>query len=339
MKKTIVLGLTLVIITFAFIGSVHGQNLNGQNLSVFPAIQEELVKPGESTRVQIQFKNGGNAALIGTLKVVDFVVADKQGTPKIVEGNGLTSKYGAASWISLSSDSIAIPPRDYVSVDMGVNVPYDVTTCAKYALVYFEPEAQTFKNGVTGQRPQTATSVSTRLGGILIFNLENGNNSCKEGLNISGLTTSKFQEFGPVKVNFDIFNLSDYHIVPAGYASLSNFLGYPVDQKTLNEQRIFPEAAKSYEVQLGSKWMIGRYKVLLNAASNGLHNVMKEQVAYVWVFPWRAALVVILTLIVIILLVKNLYRGVVTKESNLEEEVKKEQEEIEKLKSQLRKRG
>jgi hypothetical protein len=338
MKKTIIFGLILTVLAFTVIVSVHSQNLDGQNLAVFPAIQEELVKPGEKTRIQIQFKNGGNTALVGKLKVVDFVVADKQGTPKIVE-NGLVPKYGAASWISLPNDSVAIPPRDYVSLDLGVNVPYDVTTCAKYALVYFEPAAQVLKIGATTQRPQSATSVSSRLGGIIIFNLENGNNNCKENLNISGLTASKFQEFGPIKVNFDIFNLSDYHIVPAGFASLSNLIGYPVDQKTISEQRIFPDAAKSYEVQLGSKWMIGRYKVLLNATSNGLHSVMKEQAVYVWVFPWRAALVVILTLIVIILLVKNLYHSVVNKEANLEEEVKKEQEEIDKLKSQLRKRG
>ena len=332
MKKVIVLGLTLIILASSLIESVQGQSLDGQNLSVFPAIQEKLVKPGEKTRIQIQFKNGANTALVGKLKVVDFVVADKQGTPKVVESKELKSKYGASSWITLSSDSIAIPPRDYVSIDLGVQVPNDVNTCAKYALVYIEPLAQTFKTAATAQKPATATSVSTRLGGILTFNVEN--NNCKENLNVSGFTVPIFQEYGPVKVNFDIFNLSDYHIVPIGYANLSNLFGFPVEQKALSEQRIFPEAAKSYQVELGSKWMIGRYKVFLNATSNGLHSVKKEQTAYVWVLPWRVALATILTIIIIIIIIKNL----VTKETNLEGQLKKEQEEIEKLKSQLRKR-
>jgi len=338
MKKIMIFGLTMFVLASSLVVSVHGQNIDGQNLSVFPAIQEELVKPGEKTRVQIQFKNGASTALVGKLKVVDFTVSDKQGTPKIIENGDLSSKYGAASWISLSSESIAIPPNDFVSVDLGVNVPDNVSTCAKYALVYIEPVAQTFNIGAAAQRPETATSVSTRLGGILIFNLDN-NGNCKEDLNISGFTIPKFQEYGPVKVNFDVFNLSDYHIVPAGYANISNLFGAPVDQQTLSEQRIFPEAAKSYQVQLGSKWMFGRYKVLLNAASNGLHSVAREQVAYVWVFPWRVALVTILTIIVIILLIKSIYKRFVTKETGLEEELKEEQEEIDKLKSQLKKRG
>lgn len=318
------------------LSEVEAQNLDGQDLSVFPAIQEKLVKPGEKTRVQIQFKNGANTALMGKLKVVDFVVTDKQGTPKVIESKDLKSKYGASSWISLSSDSIAIPPRDYVSVDMGVDVPYDVSTCAKYALVYIEPLSETIKIKADFQKPETATTVSTRLGGILTFNVENSN--CKEDLNVTGFSTSKFQEYGPIKVKFDIFNLSDYHIVPAGYASVSNFFGFPTDQQNLKEQRIFPEAAKSYELNLGSKWMIGRYKVLVNAASNGLKSVNREQVAYVWMFPWRVALVIILTIIVVILMLKNIYKNIINKETDLEDELKKEKDEIDKLKSQLRKR-
>ena len=321
----------IVFITF-IIPVVNGQNLDGQNLSVFPAIQEKLVKPGERTRIQIQFKNGADTALMGKLKVVDFVVTDKQGTPKVVESKELKSKYGASSWITLPNDSIAIPPRDYVSVDMGVEVPYDVSTCSKYALVYVEPLSETVRVKADFKKPETATTVSTRLGGIVTFNIENSN--CKENLNISGFTFPKFQEYGPIKVKFDVFNLSDYHIVPAGYANISNFFGLPTDQQNIKEQRIFPEAGKSYDVDLGSKWMVGRYKILVNVASNGLKSVSRQQVAYVWMFPWRVALAVILTIIVMIIIVKNL----ITKETDLEEELKKEKDEIEKLKLQLRKR-
>lgn len=338
MKKTL---LFIVLGLFAFVALFKAHQLNaqgvvGQNLTVFPAIQDKQVKPGEQTRVQIQFKNGGTDTLSGALRVVDFVVADKQGTPKVIEDAKLVSKYGASSWITLPSTSLSIPPRDYVSVDLGVVVPDDISTCAKYALVYFEPSNLQL-NAQTGQQTQSSTQVSSRLGGIITFNVENSN--CKENMTIAGFTVPQFQEFGPVVAKFDLYNLSDYHITPIGYGSLTNFLGMTVDQQMLKQQRIFPEAAKPYELSFGSKWMLGRYKVSVTASSNGPKSVTRDQEAYIWVIPWKIGLVVILSIIVAVLLIKNFYKKVTKHEAVLESEIAKEKKEIEQLKEQLRKKN
>ena len=81
-----------------------------------------------------------------------------------------------------------------------------------------------------------------------------------------------------------------------------------------------------------------KYKVNLTG-SYGEAGQALTSTTYVWVFPWRVALADVLTIFIMILIANNLYKNIVVKETNLEDELKKEHEEIEKLKSQLRKKG
>ena len=53
---------------------------------------------------------------------------------------------------------------------------------------------------------------------------------------------------------------------------------------------------------------------------------------------WKVIIAGILALIIIILLAKNIYQGVIKKESNLESEIEEEKSEIAKLKELLKKR-
>ena len=83
--------------------------------------------------------------------------------------------------------------------------------------------------------------------------------------------------------------------------------------------------------------MIGKYKVDLTGSYGDTGQALTA-VSYVWVFPWKVALVIILTIIIMIFIANKLYKNIVVKETTLEEELKEEHEEIEKLKQQLRKR-
>lgn len=114
-------------------------------------------------------------------------------------------------------------------------------------------------------------------------------------------------------------------------------LGGLVEQSPLSEENVFPDAAREYKNSIGSKWMIGQYKINL-VASYGEKGQALERVITVWVFPWKVATIIALSLIIITLFMRSMYKKVVVKESNLEAEIAKEREEIEKLKQELKKR-
>lgn len=305
------------------------------SLTVFPAIQDITITPGERTRGQIQFRNASDSIINGQVKVADFVVKDQTGTPVLIEANQSQSKYSAASWFSLNQEFIAIPPKDFVTVDFTINPPQDISTCSRHSIIYFEQSTQN-PNPQNPQRPESVSQLAAQLGGIV--NLIVDKEKCQENLEINNIKTPKFLEYGPISLSFNILNLSDFYITPQGTVTLFNFLNQVVDQKKISEQRIFPEAVKEYTDNLGERLMIGRYKILIKAATNGKNSVSKEAVIYAWVFPWKIAIAITLALIIIIIFVRHFYTKTIEKEHELEKELAEEKKEIEELKKQLKQR-
>jgi len=335
MKKTF-LGLIIILNIGIFLlkNEVFAQNKE-MSLTVFPAIQEITIKPGEKTRGQVQFRNASNQPVFGQIKVADFVVKDQTGTPILIDPSQNTSKYSAARWFSLNQEYITIPPKDFITIDFNINPPTKISTCSRHSIIYLE---QTPENliGATKQKPAPVSQITTQFGALINLLVEN--QTCKENMNIINLTAPSFSEYGPIDVSFSILNLSDFYIVPKGTITILNLFNQVVDQKNIAEQRIFPEVARIYKDKVGEKIMLGRYKLVVKAASNGKNSVTKESFIYLWVFPWKVAVVIILTLTIIILIVRHFYVASLLKEKTLEEELEKEKEEIEELKKELKKR-
>ena len=60
--------------------------------------------------------------------------------------------------------------------------------------------------------------------------------------------------------------------------------------------------------------MMGQYKITLNALYGEKAQVMEKSVS-VWVFPWRVAIVVILTLIILGIIGRAIYKNIILKET------------------------
>lgn len=296
-------------------------------LAVYPAKQDIIIKAGVPASAQIQFRNQSDKPVFGNVRVVDFIINDKNGTPELVEKSPVP-KYGAANWITSSYDVVTIPPNDFVSINLQIKVPANVTTCGKYALVYFEPNLNA--SGINNNPGGSA--IAAKIGGII--NLETSQANCVESATITNVEYNQFQEYGPVKVNYDIANAGNIHINPSGFIQLVNFLGEVVDQKSIKEDRIFPETIRVFNVELGTKWMAGKYKVNLKTGyGNGK---LLTSTINIWVFPWRLAIVIIIALIIIFFIGRELFKKLIVKEEKLEEELDKNKQEIEILKEKLR---
>jgi len=305
------------------------------DLTVYPAVVEQEIKPGTPSRFLLQFKNNSDTLINGNIKVADYIISDKQGTPILVEGQQLSLKYAAAKWLTPLDSQIAIPPNDYTTVNVTINPPQEVGPCGHYAIVYFEPFELPAVGGAKSKAATSESSVINKIGALI--NLRTVSKTCKEDMSVLGFTVPQFLEYGPVKVTFDLYNKGDVHITPSGTLTVANLMNSEVDSVGIKEQRIFPETAKSYEATVGQGFMMGRYSITLQG-KYGNANLPFVKMAYIWVFPWRAALVILLTLIILGIIARAVYKNIVVKESSLEEELSDEKKEIEKLKKELGKR-
>ncbi len=340
MKKNLVILALITGLIFglgAFVKNISAQGTQGLDslgLTVFPAFQDVEVEPGQNTRLQVQFKNGTGNFLPGAIRFADFVVKDEMGTPIIIEDTAVKPKYAASSWLTTTTPNITIPPTDFSTVDVFVNVPEEITACGHYAIAYFEPDVSDASAG-NAQRGSAAT-ITPRVGALLNFRVQKPD--CIDNIKVTKFETPMFLEYGPIPVNFSLLNLGDVHVAPEAAVQVKNMFGKTVAQDAIQELRIFPEAVKNYTPSLGQKWMIGRYEVLLSGYSKGPKNMPFSAHAYVWVFPWRISLIILLAVILVLIFGRNIYGRIVSRESHLEEALEEEKLEIEKLKEQLKKR-
>lgn len=300
-------------------------------LTVAPSRQEILVDPGEKTAVIVKFLNQGDAPVSGTLKVVDFVVEDKEGTPTFIEETptitGVTQispRFSAASWFTLPYDRITIAPQNKVTIQAKIQVPADARPGGRYVAIYFEPGGEV--SPALGGQKEATTPISIRLAGLVYLRVSG---PIKEDAYVVRFQIPRFSEHGPLTAITEILNRGDYHIRPKGKIVLSNFLGKVVDEQALIGQNIFPDVSRVYENKLGSKWMFGKYKAEL-AASYGEEGKALTAVTFFWVVPYKEISAGLLALVIIGLIITLIVRRFRRRQQELEEKIEELEEKLEK---------
>ncbi len=303
-------------------------------LTVAPARQEVALEPGESTTLNVRFYNLGESPVVGTVKTVDFIVENNLGTPTFLEEKQeISPKYSASLWTTLPYDRMSIAAYDKVSVPVSISVPKNVKPGGRYISVYFEAVPNLPPN--TRSSKETGTAVTPRIAALISIRVKG---DAFEKALIERFFARSFYEYGPIPVETAILNRGDYHVKPQGVLLVTNIFGNLVAQEKLKEQNIFPDTSRTYMNLLGTKWMLGKYKIELGA-SYGDKGQALNRILYVWVFPWRVAVFVILTFFIIFILTKSFFDRMNNKTSVLEEELEEEKAEIEKLREALKKRS
>ena len=301
-------------------------------LQVAPTRQEITVNPGEQSGATVKFFNLGDQPITGIINAVDFVVEGPEGKPRLLDSTEAPTKYAASNWFDLPYERISIAANDKVTAQIRINVPANANPGGRYVAVYFEPGGEIPKS--EGGQRQAGTAISSRLASLVYLKVAG---PITENAFISKFLSDGFFEYGPVNISAEILNRGDYHIRPKGVVMLTNMFGGLIAQEKLKEQNIFPDSSRSYNLSIGKKWLAGRYKVELNSSYGDSGRVLNK-ILYVWVFPWRVALIIMLALLLLFLLGRNIYNKIIVKEALLEKELEEEKEEIEKLRETLRKR-
>lgn len=304
-----------------------------QNLAVqvAPARQELTINPGDTTVFNVRFYNLTDNPIAGIVKTADFIVTGTEGSPRIIDNPAQASpRFAASQWITMPSDRIAIAPNNKVSLQIKIAVPQTANPGGRYVAVYFEPSGP-LPSSVGGEQ-EAATAFAHRIASLVYIRIAG---PISENALVSRFFTPSFYEYGPITVATDILNKGDLHIRPVGYVGISNMFDSVVDQKKLGEENIFPDTIRTYSNELGYKWMMGRYKIDLMASYGEGGKALTKSV-YIWVFPWRVATVIFLALLILIITIRHIYRTIITKEAKLEKELVREQQELAKLKEELK---
>lgn len=307
-------------------------------LMVAPARQTLSINPGETETTVVKFFNQGTSPISGNIKAVDFIVEDAEGSPILLEEPAtpvitgttqISSRFSAASWIELPYDRASIAPESVLEIQFKIKAPEDARPGGRYVALIFEPTGTLPSPG--GAEQEGAVSIAPRIVGLVFIRV---NGPITESSIVKRFVVPKFVEYGPISVITELLNRGDYHIRPKGSVTLYNWFGRKVDSQTLDEQNIFPDASRVFESKLGRKLMVGKFKVDFTAAYGETGQVLTAQ-SFVWVFPWRLALIITLTIAILVLAVILGWKQLKKRQAKLEEKLEEEIEAVEEVKEKL----
>ncbi|MFH1601464.1 MAG: hypothetical protein ABIB61_00725 [Candidatus Shapirobacteria bacterium] len=261
-------------------------------LTAIPPRLEISANPGDVVVDQLKVRNEGDSQLGIELKIQDFIVNDKEGTPLPVE-EGLADQYAASLWITVSPQKFLLNPGETKVLDFVAVVPEDAAPGGHYAVIFYAPAGESLEAN------ESVSSIEPNVGSLIYLTIAG---DTKEDARVSLFSTPKFQEYGPVNIDTEIYNLSDIHIRPMGSIKITNWLGQHNQTLKLEEQNIFPTTIRAFENIWNQKWGFGKYKVQLEA---GYGNQGKTLIAttFFWIIPWRAMTIALLIIVLIVLLI------------------------------------
>lgn len=306
----------LTIFLFAFLVAIlhFAWPANAQTSRAFIVIPPKLelsAEPGEVIQNAIRLQNQTEEEVTLAVGMSDFIVRDISGTVELVDPE-TAGKWALSQWLSISPETLTIPPGKQGSVSLNISVPKDALPGGRYALVYFSHP------GVI-EEGQTITGVAAEIRSLVLLRVEG---PITEEAIVRRFQAPRFLEYGPVELTTEIANLGDYHIRPLGAIGVKNVFGKSVANLTLEEKNIFPGASWEYKNNWDKKWLFGRFKATLTG-TYGEQNLPLTATILFWVWPWKltcAVIGVIILIIILILLIKHLKQRKEMKTEEIEEE-------------------
>lgn len=317
--KSISIILSALVLTVLIQSSVFAQARIP--LVVAPARQTIAIDPGRSENLQIKFFNETSAPITGNIKAVDFIVTGSEGSPILLEDQ-------PNDWIVLPYNRASIAPGEVLKVNFKVNVPKQALPGGRYAAIIFEQTGQLSQSSEN----EAASLVTPRIVGLVSIRV---NGPINESAFIDIFKVPKFLEFGKIPVYFEIVNKGGYHINPKGQVTLTDWTGKEIEKVTIEDKNIFPNAERTYQLELGQTWMFGKYKVDL-VAGYGESGKTVSNTAFIWVVPVTVIIIIIFSIIIAILLTYLLTKKIKARQTVLEEKLEAEISEIEQLKSKFK---
>jgi hypothetical protein len=296
-------------------------------LTVAPSRQTITVNPGDTETVNIKFISQSTSPVTGNIKAVDFIVTDNSGVPTLLEeASPFSTRYAASQWVNMPFDKASISAEGILNIQAKISVPADARPGGRYLAVYFEPTGTLGQ--FIGSEKEGTQAVSSRLVGLVYIRVSG---PITESALISSFEAPRLVEFGPIKASAAISNKGDYHITPKGQLTLTDFMGRKVSQVVLDEKNVFPDNSRVYNMEIGPKLLIGKFKLNLVAAYGESGQVVSAT-KYVWAFPWKLALVIILTITILILFGRYISQSIKGKQKKLEQTLESEIAAVEELK-------
>lgn len=265
---------------------------------VGPGKVEVELAPGETQTFELTVSNRLGTDKTFNLSEEDFT-GSRSTTQTVVLLGDDRGPYSLKDYIHIGAAQIDIPHANKARVPVTISIPADAQPGGLYGSVIVGTATKKDDSVVTSGAAPTSPIV-TRIGTLFFVRV-------KGPVNQNGkLTTfmidgNKTLLFDSSSITFDFLyeNNGNVHNDPYGTVTISNMLGSQVAGVDIDPWFAMPNSVRLRQVIWTPPFLFGRY-VAHASINRGFGSTTDEVSIAFWVIPWKAILIVILGLAIVI---------------------------------------
>lgn len=201
-------------------------------ISLAPAKQTIIVKPGKSEIASIEITNNSGSEKVFTPEIDAFKIDEKAGIPVFGQRDS------ALSWIVPIKKEIAVKPGKKGILSFVISAPKNAEPIGHYIALFAKEKTQAV------QMP-----VGNRVGSLLFLYIEG---KMEEKLAIISFSPQKIVTDKKTKIFLVLKNLGNIHVIPEGEIVVNNWIDRQIARIKINElnRKILPNGSWSAEYEI-----------------------------------------------------------------------------------------
>lgn len=266
---------------------------------VGPGKIEFDLEPGESQLVNLTISNRLGSERTFFVMEEDFVGSTDPAKTVTLLGDD-RGPYSLKDYVKAATTSIVIPHGKRARVPVKISIPDDAQPGGLYGSLVVSTLARVSTSTDEANAAVPASPIITRIG-TLFFVRVIGDVVTDGNLEKFSLSGNRSILWDTSNISFDLTfrNRGNVHINPYGTISVTNMLGAPVGQITVDPWFAMPQSLRFRQVSWDSPFLFGRY-VATASISRGYGSTTDTARLVFWVIPWKIILIVFIVLFLII---------------------------------------
>ncbi|MBI1863165.1 hypothetical protein HYS00_03525 [Candidatus Microgenomates bacterium] len=288
----VLVSIVVLLLSFLFVG-VSAQNpSSAQSLVVSPASQEIKADPGSVVRVKASLRNQSSTTLPITARIEDFTASGDEGQVALTA----ESPYSVANWTTITPRVFRLKPGESQEITATISVPRSAAG-GRYGSFVFAVTPE-------GIGPNDA-KVSQEIASLFLVRISG---PVDEHLSLNEFSAPQFSEAGPIGFSMKFKNSGNVHIKTLGLINVTGLFNKKIADIVVKPENIFPGAERMVSAQLDKHFLIGPYTATAIMYYGSNNETLNSTVSF-FVFPVRAAGIVLLVLILFYLIRKRLRKA------------------------------
>lgn len=267
------------------------------------------MNPGDTRTVEVTLANRLGSDKVFSLSEEDFTGSNDLNQPIVLLGDD-RGPYSAKDVIHIPTQTLTVPFAEKAFIPIKISVPANTQPGGLYGSVIISVTSNQGSTTPALNSSAASNPIITRLAVLFFIRVAGAVNTAGE-LSQFSLAGNHWLLWNNDPVNFDLIykNTGSVHLVPSGTISITNMLGSPVSQITVDPWFAMPQSLRFREVAWTPSFLFGRYTAHA-VIYRGYGSTTDEAYLTFWVIPWKIILAVFVGLVLIILAIRWIVRHI-----------------------------